>query len=957
MLTDKKITILTIDDEDAVRESIIAFLEDCDYHAIGARTGKEGLSLFHRENPDLVLVDLRMPEMDGLEVLEAIRYVSPETPIIVASGMGVISDAVEALRLGAWDYLIKPIQDMNVLKYSIEKALERAKLISENRRYRKHLESEVESRSCELEQTNQRLTEFNNRLCGIIEAMHKFDFDDDINRCAANLLNKFGHELCCSGGSLYIRDHSGYKLVHALDPGHAAEHLPLDLPKDTFFGKLAHDLKPILIKSVSEFEPGKLHLCGGAQYTNSSIIMFPLLNRTGELMGLISLHNKDNPPFTKQDLEMGTLFATYCSEVLQAIKATNKLKNREQTFRTIASSAHDAIVLFDKDQQISFWNQQAQTLFGYSSEEACGQKIDSLLAPDDYQNIYNKTLPELLDPDRAHSFTGKTIELPAKTKTGERLNVEISISLYFLKDTWNAVAIFRNISDRKSFESALKRRSEAIEQACDWILITDLAGKIEFANSSWLSYQNMTRSPVSGSKITDFYKPREPVIFLNSAIAKAKINGQFADKMIFHGTNGQLHVISVCATLVKTETGKEDFIFWIMREISKQYSELVSNLQSEKMQAISRFAEGVSHELNNILTAIIGNAELIKRHIDPDSEDVISLEEILHAAQRATNLTDQLRSFNLDEKLDLKCCNLNQIIKNTIELLESSVDSKVEIRSHLEAVACDLKASPDHIKQIILNLGFNAIEAMPKGGRLTFETRNIDMPEGNYVELLVSDTGHGIECKDISRIFEPFFTTKPATKGTGVGLTTVYACVKKNNGKIWVHKTSPAGTVFRILIPTQSTLESFGREKVIANANESRCNRHTEQPICTETILIIDDEEIVRNVARSALISLGFKVKTAESASQGIEIYKQNRDKIDLVLLDLIMPDKTGDLVFEELKQINPSVKVIVASGFAHNDMITDLKNKGIAGFISKPFRIEQLRAEIAKDLQAHPAR
>lgn len=313
--------ILTIDDESVIRRSIHAYLEDYDYRVFEADNGRSGLEIYEREHIDLVLVDLRMPELGGLQVLSKIRSTRPDMPVIVVSGAGDISDVVEALRLGAWDYLMKPIDDMSILKHAIEKGLERARLLEENKRYQTELEERISLKTREL-------TETNLRLCDVVESTKKLLGCGDIRESGAMMLEEFARHMDAAGGSIYEVADNGLRCIHSLDAGHAAPVLPFPLREDSVFARAITGKEPVFIADIGKTEG--LSPSGFTDYGDDSLLVFPLIDRTGKPLAVISLHSKRNPPFIAQDREIGAILASYACEALQTARAVANMQRSEE---------------------------------------------------------------------------------------------------------------------------------------------------------------------------------------------------------------------------------------------------------------------------------------------------------------------------------------------------------------------------------------------------------------------------------------------------------------------------------------------------------------------------------------------------------------------------------------------------------------------------------------------------
>ncbi len=381
-----------------------------------------------------------------------------------------------------------------------------------------------------------------------------------------------------------------------------------------------------------------------------------------------------------------------------------------------------------------------------------------------------------------------------------------------------------------------------------------------------------------------------------------------------------------------------------VRDISsrKQLEEQLQ--QSQKMEAVGQLAGGVAHDFNNMLSGIMGSAEIIGKlsHDDKISE---LADVIIKAAETAGNLTKQLLSFSRKGRFKLKPLHLHQAIYNATDILERSFDRNIELRLNLDAENDTINGDLPLIENIIINMSLNARDAMPSGGLLLIQTDNqvIDNnnnfrnqnPENDYICLTITDTGTGIPDDIRKHIFEPFFTTKDIGKGTGLGLAAVYGAVKRHNGYIEVESEIGRGTKFLIYLP------------ISAPAQSSDSDIHPTSEIKgTGTILLIDDEDILRFVGEKMLTKLGYKVNTAVDGVDGIT--KFNEQRPDLVLLDMVMPNMSSTECFYELRKIDPQIPIIAVSGFTPDDTINTLFDNGLAGFMEKPYKLNELSFKIA---------
>jgi len=371
--------------------------------------------------------------------------------------------------------------------------------------------------------------------------------------------------------------------------------------------------------------------------------------------------------------------------------------------------------------------------------------------------------------------------------------------------------------------------------------------------------------------------------------------------------------------------------------------------QSQKMEAIGQLAGGVAHDFNNMLAAILGSAEIMAESIPEDDEKTRMVNVIVKASQRAADLTSKLLSFSRKGKLISTPLDLHRVVHDTVLLLERSIDRRIEIQLELEAPNPLVIGDPSQLENALLNLCINARDAMPEGGVLRVATQRVPLDEafcralvgfslepGAYVRLTVEDSGHGIPPEIRDRIFEPFFTTKPTGKGTGLGLAAVYGIVKDHRGLIQVDSAPGQGTAFNIYLPL---------EESALLPSESKPSLPTR--LGGGSVLVIEDEEVVRSTASMLLQNLGYDVILAADGLEGIRCFQANRARIRLVLLDMVMPGISGKETAQRLATIDPSVPIIITSGFSMELCASELLNEGIHGFLHKPYG----RAELAKAL------
>ncbi len=366
--------------------------------------------------------------------------------------------------------------------------------------------------------------------------------------------------------------------------------------------------------------------------------------------------------------------------------------------------------------------------------------------------------------------------------------------------------------------------------------------------------------------------------------------------------------------------------------------------QAHKMEAIGTLAGGIAHDFNNLLQAVQGYAELLLLDKRPGDEGVGELEEIRRAARRGAELTRQLLTFSRKVESKLEPVDLNQTVENVRRLLERTIPKMIRIELRLVGNLHHVKADALQIEQVLMNLAVNARDAMPEQGTLTIETANITLddshrrnqPEvspGNYVVLTVTDTGHGMDDATREHIFDPFFTTKEVGKGTGLGLAMVYGIVKNHGGHITCESVAGEGTSFRIYLPAM----------VVPMETPVTAAADTEQPVGVETILLVDDDNALRELGGRILERYGYTVIRAEDGETALRIYREQKDLIGLVILDLIMPGIGGKHCLQELLKMDPLVKVLIASGHSDSTQVERATEIGAKGYVRKPYDVQQL--------------
>ncbi len=635
-------------------------------------------------------------------------------------------------------------------------------------------------------------------------------------------------------------------------------------------------------------------------------------------------------------------------EKLTVIEGTEEaLRKSVEKFRNVYNTAPLTFVVWDQDTCVVDWNKKAEEVFGWLKEEVVGRSFFDFLIPE-------KDRPHVEDVTAIvkGGFPARSIN-DNLTKDGKIITCEWNNSILHNNDgsIIGAISLGLDISDRKQAEKALRENEEKyrtlFEKSVDGILITDIeTNKIKYANPALCRLLGYSEEEIKGLGMLDIL-PKDKLEYVISEF-EANVKGQktLSENIPFLKKDGAI----VCGDISGTTTlidGKKCSIGFFRDITDKKHLEAQLQ-QTQKMEAIGTLAGGIAHDFNNILSAVIGYTEISMLEAQKGSNLERNLEEVLKAGERAKDLVQQILAFSRQREQEQKPVQVKLIVKEALKLLRASIPSTIKIEQNIQSNALVMGDSTQ-IHQILMNLCTNAAHAMEdKGGVLTVSLSDIeldsdfisshpDFTPGAYINLTVSDTGHGIPPAILEKIFDPFFTTKEKGEGTGMGLSVVHGIVHSHGGAIRADSEPGKGSTFKVLIPA---IEKHLKPK-------DRIEKHI--PTGTERILFIDDEPSIVNVGKLLLESLGYDVVTRNSSIEALEYFKFQPDKIDLVITDMTMPKMTGDVLAKELMRIRSDIPVILCTGFSTKINVKKAMAMGIRAFVSKPI----LKREIAETIKA----
>ncbi len=783
-----------------------------------------------RENWDLVLSDYSIPQLNFLESLKLVRTRRPEVPLILVSGSIGEEKAVELLKMGVWDFVLK--ESLTRLVPTIERSLKDM----EEQRARKTAET-AQKATVEL----LRLCNLADNLPGLMqELMHYFRQTTGCEAIGVRLRDGadfpyyvtlgfseafvLAEKYLCSfdqDGEL-IRDHAGHPaldcmcgniLCHRVNPAK-----PFFTPHGSFWSNSTSEL--LANTTAAERQARTRNRCHGEGY--ESVALIPLRYRD-ETYGLFQFNDRERGRFTAGNISLYEGLVDYVAIALAKLKSDDALRESNERFRMLFEHSIDAIMLTRTDGSVLAANPEACRVFGMSETEICRAGRAGLVDGNDPRI-------SLLLEERSH--TGRCRgEITMIRGDGSRFPAEISSAVYTDQDRSEKTSlIIRDVTERMKLENQLQ--------------------------------------------------------------------------------------------------------------------------QSQKMEALGTLAGGIAHDFNNMLSVILGYAELALLRLSPADPSHQNMLEIQKAGERSVALTRQLLAFARKQDLVPKIVNLNEVIAEQLKMLKRLIGEDVNIEFHPCAELWNTQIDPSQIDQILANLAVNARDAIAGTGTILIETANTTHgnacihpdaggASGEYILLVFSDTGAGMDRKTQERIFEPFFTTKGVGKGTGLGLATVYGIVKQNSGMINVYTEPGMGTTFKVYLPrvADEAVPQREEEKAVSLAG-------------TETILLVEDDEQILELVRTMLEENGYLVLAASSPQEACTICEQHQSAIDLLITDVIMPLMNGKELQMRIAKKKPGIRTLFMSGYTADIIATRGFIAAGLNFISKPFTLQALTQKVREALE-----
>jgi two-component system cell cycle sensor histidine kinase/response regulator CckA len=592
--------------------------------------------------------------------------------------------------------------------------------------------------------------------------------------------------------------------------------------------------------------------------------------------------------------------------------------------------------------RIVYVNRKAMQLSGHDLSEIMGSSLETLFdLTAEQKNLIAQCI---------HEGTAAGFETTGRTKTGPVFPVQLKVTSLDAGAADLGAAVFAvDISGLKRTIEEQARLVTAVEHAAEAIIVTDPSGRIEYVNPAFEKITGYTRNEVIGRNIELVNRGQHSKEFFSSIIETLQRDEIWQGRMVNKRKDNSLYETEATVSPIKDKAGQITNYVSLQRDVSHEVRLERQLRQAQKMEAIGTLAGGIAHDFNNLLMGIQGNISLSLLDIDAGSPLIKNLKKIEQYIQNGVDLTKQLLGFARGGKYEVSLLNINDLLKEQ-NLLFSRTNKEVIFQDEYAPGLYSIEADRGQVEQVLMNLYLNALQAMPGGGTLITRTGQVTIDKdqyspyyvkaGKYIKITIEDTGIGISEEIQQRIFDPFFTTKEMGRGTGLGLASVYGIVKNHEGFINVYSEEGKGTRFEVYLPASG--------KGIPKKEKSKEEFVKGQ----ETVLLVDDEEMIIDVGGRMLKKLGYRVLTAGDGKEAVEIFQKYQDKIDVIVLDMIMPKMGGGETFDRIKKMKPDIKVLLSSGYSINGQATEILNRGCNGFIQKPFNLQNLSKSLRSILE-----
>ncbi len=922
--TDKGV-ILIVDDTPTNLEVLFDLLANAGFTVLVAEDGESAIDRAEYAPPDLILLDVLMPGMDGFETCRRLKAneLTKDIPIIFMTALSETVDKVRGLNLGAVDYITKPLQHEEVLaRINLHLSLRNLTKTLQDQNLR--LEGEIQERTRveeELRHHSAELAEWKNRYEAVIQASGQilYDWNSQTNDITygGDLERILGYTLEEMSGGL----NHWIELIHPEDRNLFDEEIKRVLStKEPFHLQFRVCRKDGTYITVED---------NGYFFSDSA-------GQTAHMVGfVVDISEACRQAAQRKRAE---------EEREQAFRA---LQQSEARFRCLVESNIIGIVLADLNGNITEANDAFLQMVGYTRQDLQSRNLRwEEMTPPEYRHFDEGAIAEFISSGVCTPFEKEFIRkdgsyFPAMVGGALMIGGEL-----LEKSQQSAVCFVLDITERKQAEQKIREQAALLDITTDAIFVRDLNNQIQFWNKgAERLYGWKVEEAIAKNANKLVYRP-ETIDQLQEGQESLAECGSWQGELHQVTKEGKNIIVASRWTLVRDENGQPKSILTVNTDITEKKQLEAQFLRVQRMESLGTLASGIAHDLNNALTPMMMTVQLLEtKLLDEQSQQWLSILET--NIKRSADLVKQVLSFSRGLEGKRTPLQVGRFVSEIERIVKQTFSRAIEIRTDIPRQNLwTISGDATQLHQVLMNLCVNARDAMPEGGVLEISARNlwidehyvrmnIDAKVGPYVLMTVSDTGMGIPREIVDRIFEPFFTTKEVGKGTGLGLSTVLGIVKSHGGFVKVFSEVGKGTQFNVYLPVTHT-DSIGD---INDEGHELPRGHGE------LILVVDDEDSIREITKNSLEAFGYKVLTASDGIEAIALYAQHKDEINLVLVDMMMPSMDGVTTIRTLQKINPQVKIIAVSGLVSNHKMIEILGKAnnVKTFLSKPYTSNEL--------------
>jgi len=917
-------TVLIVDDSPEDRETYRRYLlqnPEAHYTILEAESGEGGLELCQSLKPDGILLDYLLPDLDGLEFLSELRTqtnaIAP--PVIMLTGQGNEFIAVQAMKAGAQDYLVKGRMTPETLRLTVDGVIEKAQLRTQLQRSEERLKLALEATRIGIWEWNILTGEVMwsqslellfglapGAFAGTYEAMLERVHPDDLD----SVTQTFARSL---------EQRSRYQVEYrVLQPDGSIHWIASQ-------GQIFYDGagKPVRMIGATQDISDRKQTESALQQAKDELEL-KVAERTAELVSV------------NRQLQL---------ELEERQRAEEELRLSEAKLRLSAAQIPTILWLTDTDLRLN---------------SSLGAGLGQLaLEPSQY---LGKTLYELWDTDassfppiKAHLSALKGESAKYEYKLEERVfDVRVEPFRDAQDQIVGCIGLALDITERKWTEQKLQEQAALLNIATDAIFVQALSNHILFWNKGAEQLYGWTAESELGKNTNELlYKEALPQLKdVHQIVAQL---GEWHGELHQVTASGQEIIVNSRWALVRNEQEKPKAILVVNTDITQKKQLEAQFLRAQRLESIGTLASGIAHDLNNILTPILTSAQLLQLQLpNANKQHQRYLKTVETNAKRGAALVKQVLSFARGVEGKRTILQVRHLLLEIKQIVQQTFPKSIEVATNIPQHLWLVSADATQLHQVLMNLVVNARDAMLDGGTLnlsaenifideTYARMNLDAKVGPFISITVSDTGTGIPPEIVERIFEPFFTTKELGQGTGLGLSTVMGILKSHGGYVSVSSEVGKGTQFKVFLPAVEATETSPVEDMEVLTGQG------------ELILVVDDEASIREITKATLEAYNYKVLTANEGIEAISLYAQHKDEISVVLTDMMMPSMTGQVAIRILQRINPQIKIIAVSGLASNDKVALTAGVGVKAFLSKPYTARELLNTINGVLSASP--